>query len=323
MKAVFLFFLISAYILPNYQIPEVNKSEADCTFNFRLNSCMVYSHMDEEGEYPMYSIYSMNLQAGKKEIIDSAVMFNLCVKTSDSTMLYVKSDELFSWNSNTKKKSTFQASKKIPNIIGAGYNKNNRLILLAGADYKSSTVEINIIDDQKKVIFSSRIPFDEIESEGIIPHIESVADYLFVKVLYKLVMIDLRKRKPVQTEIADNCIEFAPDDTSGVLYYQFDEEGKSVEYYHSFGSRQTKRTAGTIKPDIFAGMGSYLLTANIDDKLVPVYLAYDTAFIFSDFKWNRVPSALIYKDNKLTIKLPYTKQKQVDMGFFQWILQGQ
>lgn len=290
-------------------------------FICRTNNRLVYSHTDDDGEYPLYTLNSLKLSTGDKEIIDSQLTVSNCVKLNDSTLGYTKSDKMFLWNSNTKKRSEFIASKKFSNIIGLGFNQKNKCILVVEANYKAHKVKINIFDERNRIIFDKQVEFNEMEVEGIFPKIESIENYFVLKEQYNLYVVDLKNTKPNLEFISDGCADFALNDTVGILYYKYITFRKIEEYFSPFGNRREIKTTNLLNEKINNCANLTLFTAIIDNKLIPGYLICGTSFVFSEQNWHSASEAVIYKDDKLIVKYPTSNQKMNDSSF-EWKLQG-
>lgn len=318
---LFLLFFIKANFYSQL-LDSKNKSSIQVgDFVCRINNCLVFSNTNDDGEYASFTIYYLDLITGNKKIIDSQLTYTNWVKLSDSVLAYIKSDKLFFWNSNTKKKSVYIDSKSFSNIIGLGFNQKNKVFLLVEANYKNNMLRINIINEQNKIIFNYQIEYNSEEAEGIYPRIQAIANYFVMMVQDKLYMVDLTNTKPSQKLISDRCDDFAINDTLGILYYKFFTDTKTEGYYLPFGKRKAEKITNILNDKISNCIESTLITANIDNILIPVYKVCNTSFIFSELNWNEIFDVIIYKDDKLTVRFPHLRNI-IDDSSFEWNWKG-
>jgi len=320
---IFMFILLLAGI---FSCAQTNKSNKNFTvqnglFICRLNDCIIYSNTEHEDEYPLYNLYSLDPITNNKRLIDSLVTLNCWIKTSDSTLVYSKSDKLYLWNSNTKAKTPFPISYLFVKIIGIGFNRDLNYLILFDLDKKKQALTLTILDKFNYIKFKQMIEFNEIEMEGILPKIEAINNYFVFLIQDKLYMIDLSKKNPDFNIISDKCDGFALFEDKGIIFYKFISDEKTNGYIIYHDGLHTNIIDNLLNEKIFNCGRSDLITAKIMGKFVPIYVICDSPYIFSESKWEFLQNIVIYEDEKLIVKIPYYDGK-VNKDSFEWYLKG-
>lgn len=295
--------------------PHIQKGLFIC----RLADNIIYSYPDEEGEYPMYKLYSLNLANNKKTLIDRSITLNCWVKTSDSTLVFAISNRLYTWNSNTNLKGPFLHSTIFNNIIAIGYNQDLRKIVVFNIDRKN-TLTLKVFDEFNNNIFNQKVKLNPLELEGVSPKIESTKSFFIFSVQDKLYIIDLSEVIPNLKLISNKCDGFALNEDNSILFYKFIFDERTTGYLTILGKLTTDTIDKKLDEKIYNCSKSNLFYAQINGKNIPAYLVCNIFYMFSKFKWDVSSDFIIYEDEKLKVSLLRT-EGVVDENSFEWILQ--
>ena len=314
MRKTFITFLFSLIVIANACAQSTTTSGS---FICRLNNFIIYSFPNDDGEYPLYKLYALDPITKNKKLIDSLVTLNCWSKTSDSTLVYSKSNKFYLWNSKANVKKPFLYSDSFTKIIGLGFNNNLKTLILFDLDEKGKELTLNLYDNVQNNIFSQKITYNENEIEGVFPKIEVVNNYFVFSLQDKLYVLDLSKNNQELKLITEKCDGFALNEQKGILYYKFISDEKTSGNIIYFDLWKTANIDNALNEKIYNCVKSNLITININNRCIPLYLICDTPYIFNELKWQVLSEVVIYKDLELIVKLPYSEQK-IDDKCFEW-----
>ena len=287
------------------------------SFICKMNRSILFSFTDDDGEFPFYSLYSLNTITSYKWLIDSQINLNCWAKTSDSTLVFSKSNKLFLWNSNTNVKTSFLTLNSFTRIIGIGFNNKSNNLIFFDLNDKNNVLKLNVFNKFNDKIFSQEIRINEVEIEGIVPKIGNIKDYFVFSVQDRLYVLDFSQRNPELKLVSDKCDGFALNEDKGILYYKFISDEETNGYMIYFEGWKTVAIDNVLNEKIYNCVKSNLYTTNIDNKYNILYLICDIPYIFNGLKWQVSSEVVLYKDDELIVKLPFSKQK-INDKCFEW-----
>jgi hypothetical protein len=314
----YLFITLLCFINIVCVFPLLNKSSHTETgiFVCRINQYMVYmenEHLDSEK--PTYTIKAINLNSNEKIVIDRQTK-NKCVNVSDTGILYTHGSDLMFWNLKLKRKTIFYKGNKDENIIGLSYNKSTSDLLLAQIDYKKNELIINLLNSRKQIVFCQKIKVNDMEMEGATPILETANTLFVFSVQDKLYTIDSKKLE--LKLISTKCDYFALNN-SKVIYYKFITDEKTEGFCIDLITRENVKIDDSLNEKIYNCTKSFLFTANIADNSVPTYVICNKPYLWVNSKWKIMSEVIVYKDDKLIVRIPFEKSVIKD-DYFQWEL---
>jgi hypothetical protein len=273
------------------------------SFICRLDENIIYAWTQDEGEYVLYNLYSLNLETADKILIDSLVSPNCWTKVSDSLMVYTKSNKFYLWNSNTGMSVPLLQPQPFNEIVGLNYISKSGLLAVFDFDYEENLMRLTVIDNLGYT-FSVKIEVNENELEGISPIIESVKEYLVFSIQDKLYVLNLQHGDLDVKLISDGCNGFALYEDKGVLFYKFVSELKNEGSIIYFEGWETNPADKSLEEKIIRCISMGPFTSLVNKRFIPLYIICGKPYILSDFKWQEASDAVIYKDDVLTVKYP-------------------
>ena len=295
-------FIIIAFLFVSTFVYSQNKQSdylpIEGSFAYKMDHSIIYASI-EDGEYPLHTIYNLDITTNKVIIIDSLIEHGCFTKISDTILAYIKNDSLFLYNITTHKPLF---SKIRSNVIGLSKNPKHNCMLLFEVDYCHNIVTIKLFDKSNSVIFFQEITYPPLEEEGIRPEkIETFSDYFVFDILDQLYLLDLSDSKPELKLITDRCYYFAIN-SEGILYYK--DIGKLLikGYFMDFKSKNNRSLKlSDRKRNCYHRK---LLSTNVNGAIIPVYLICDDAFAYLEDKWlHLTEGVIVFKDEEVEIKL--------------------
>ncbi|MDR1631799.1 MAG: hypothetical protein LBR97_02785 [Dysgonamonadaceae bacterium] len=271
---------------------------------------------EDDGEWPTYAIKSIDLNTNEKVVLDEQIS-NECVKMSERAILYCKEGEIISWDLESKIKTVYYRTDKDMDLIGLCYNTNTSRLLIIQINFKTNELFLKILDDRKQIIFNHKIKVNDMEIEGVIPIFETWNNFFVLSIQYGLYTIDSEKLDFKQ--VSDKCDSYALSNRK-VIYYEFIADGKTEGHSIDLITRESKKVDNLPNDKIFNCKRAFLFTANIDGNFIPTYIVCNKPYLLVNCKWQLISEIFIYKDNRLTVKMPFAKDVATDNSF-QWELQ--
>lgn len=313
----YLFFILLCFINSVYSCSQTTGKfhRVSGMFICRADQHLIYmENEDDDGEYPTYTIKSINLNTNEKVVVDEQVS-SRCVKMSDKIILYTKGEDILSWDLELKRKAVYYKTDKDMNLIGLCYNINTSNILYVQINYKTNEMFFSILNNRKQIIFHQKIEINDMELEGIMPVLEALNDFFVLSVQDKLCIIDSKKLE--LKLVSSKCDNYALY-KGQVIYYKFVTDEKTEGYSFDLITGENEKLDNLLNDKIFnCSEKSLLFTANIDENFVPTYFICNKPYLLVDGKWQLVSDTFIYKDEQLIVKMVFEKNI-INDNCFQW-----
>lgn len=316
---IFIVFLINVNVFSLDTNSNIDFNIQKGLFMYKLNDNLIYSYTEEEGEYILYKLYSLNLVSNEKTLIDSSIKMNCCAKISDSTLLFAISNRLFKWNANTNLKEPFLHSFVFNDIIAISYNNENKKAVVFDVD-KNNNLTIKVFDEFNNNIFNKKVEVNPFEIEGISPKVESIKSFFVFLIQDKLYRIDLSNDNLQIKLISNKCDEFALNENNSILFYKFISDERETGFITVLDrfSMDSDSIDKKLDEKIYNCSNQKLYSTQINGKNIPAYLICNVFYVFSNNKWEESFDVIIYKDNKLKVSLPRNKGV-IEENSFEWI----
>lgn len=315
-KYLFIFLFCSINIVYAYSQLNKNPHIESGVFVCRANQYLIYMRNEQmDSERPTYTIEAINLNSNEKVVLDRQIR-NKCVNMSDTDILYIKGSDLILWNLKLKRKSVYYKTNKDMSIIGLSYNKNTSSLLLAQINLRKNELFIKILNRKKQIVYNQKIKFNELEMEGVIPILDISNNFFIFSLQDKLYTVDSRRLE--SKLVSSRCDGFALNNGK-VVYYKFITKEKTEGYSIDLITRDNKKIDNLLNEKIYNCEKSFLFTANIDNSSIPTYTICNTPYLWVNNKWQLASEVLVYKDDKLIVKVPFEKNMIKD-NCFQWEL---
>lgn len=270
---------------------------------------------DVDSEAITYAIKAINYTSGEKNIIDKQTI-NKCIKTSDSTIVYIKDSSLIICDLRQMQKKMYYKADKDLSILGIEYNSHTSKMLLILTNYKTNDVFINLIDENKHIVFCQNIKVNNVEIEGIITSLDTLDKFFVFSVQDKLHIVDSENNK---LKLASSKCDSYAIGNGKVVYYKFVTDEKTEGYSIDPITFENKKIGNSLNEKIYNCAKSSLLTANIDDSRIPTYIICNRPYLWVNDKWQAARDVLVYKDSKISVKIPFNEEAIRD-NCFQWEL---
>jgi len=157
------------------------------------------------------------------------------------------------------------------------------------------------------------------EIEGVTPVLETSNNFFIFSVQDKLYTIDSKKLE--FKFVSSKCDGYAQNNGK-IIYYKFITDERTEGYSIDLFTRENRSIDNSLNEKIFNCEKSFLFTANIDNNFIPTYTICNKPYLWVNNKWKIVSEVLVYKDNKLTVKIPFEGSVIKD-NYFQWELRQQ
>lgn len=283
-------------------------------FVCRANQYLIYMENEQiDSEVTTYAIKTINLNSNERMMLSRQTK-NKFVNVSDTAILYVKGSSLEFWNFELKRKSVYYKTNKDMDIIGLSYNKNNSSLLLVQINVKTNELTVKIINNRKQIIFCQKIKVNEMEMEGVNPIIDTSGNFFVFLIQDKLYTID---SNILELKCISNKCDCYALNNSTIVYYKFNSAEKTEGYSIDLITKEVNKIDNSLNNKIYNCDKSFLFTANIDNSFIPTYIICNKTYLWLNSKWQITQDAIVYKDKKLIVRIPFERDKIKDNSF-QW-----
>jgi len=285
-------------------------------FVCRANQYIIYMENEQiDSEYPTYAIKAINLNSNEKIVLGKQSK-NKCINMSDTAILYINGSNLMLWNLKSKSKVIYCKANKDMSIIGVSYCKNTSSLLLTQINFKTNELFIKILNGRKQIVFSRKVKVNEMEIEGVTPILDTSNNFFVFSVQDKLYTID---SKNLEFKLISNKCDGYALSNGKVIYYKFITDERTEGYSIDLSTRESRKTDNSLNDRIYSCEKSSLFTANIDNVFFPTYTICNKPYLWVNNNWKIASEVLVFKDNKLIVKIPFEKGVIKD-NYFQWEL---
>lgn len=268
-----------------------------------------------DSEDQTYAIKAINLNSNEKIVLGKQSK-NKCVNMSDTAILYINCSNLMLWNLKSKSKVIYYKANKDMSIIGVSYNKNTSSLLLTQINFKTKELFIKILNGRKQIVFSRKVKVNEMEIEGVTPILDTSNNFFVFSVQDKLYTIDSQNLE--FKLISNKCDSYALSNGK-VIYYKFITDERTEGYSIDLSTRESRKVDNSLNDRIYNCEKSSLFTANIDNNFFPTYIICNKPYLWVNNNWKIASEVLVFKDNKLIVKIPFENGVIKDK-YFQWEL---
>lgn len=285
-------------------------------FVCRANQYIIYMENEQiDSEDQTYAIKAINLNSNEKIVLGKQSR-NKCVNMSDTAILFISGSNLMLCNLKSKSKAIYYKANKDMSIIGASYSKNTSSLLLTQINFKTKELFIKILNGRKQIVFSRKVNVNEMEIEGVTPILDTSNNFFVFSVQDKLYTID---SKNLEFKLISNKCDGYSLSNGKVIYYKFITNERTEGYSIDLSTRESRKVDNSLNNRIYNCEKSSLFTANIDNILFPTYTICNKPYLWVNNNWKIASEVLVFKDNKLIVKIPFENGVIKD-NYFQWEL---